>query len=123
MQGYLSIFPKLSNVIEKLKIANVIIIDEMYRMTRNIFCDVEQPLKQAMSIAKTSPFETKLYLLVGDLVQLPPICKHALRQNDILCKSCYVKSMPYWKMAQQHFLSISMRHAIDPKYLQFLNII
>jgi hypothetical protein len=31
--------------------------------------------------------------------------------------------MPYWKMAQQHFLSISMHHATDPKYLQFPNII
>jgi hypothetical protein len=61
VQGYLSIFPELSNVIEKLEIANVIIIDDMSRMTRNIFCDVEQTLKQAMSIAKTSPFETKLY--------------------------------------------------------------
>ncbi len=61
VQGYLSIFPKLSNVIKKLKIANVVIIDEMSMMTRNIFCDVEQHLKQAMSIAKTSPFETKLY--------------------------------------------------------------
>jgi hypothetical protein len=59
-----------------------------------------------MSIAKTSPFETKLVLLVGDLAQLPPICKHTLRQNDILCKCCHVKSTPYWKMAQQHFLSI-----------------
>ncbi len=48
-----------------------------------------------MSIAETSPFERKLVLLVGDLAQLPPICKHTLRQNDILCKSCYVKSMPY----------------------------
>jgi hypothetical protein len=76
-----------------------------------------------MSIAETFPFETKLVLLVGDLAQLPLICKHTLRQNDILCKSCYVKSMPYWKMAQQHFLSISMHHATDPKYLQFPNII
>ncbi len=84
---------------------------------------MEQRLKQAMSIAETFPFETKIVLLVGDLAQLPLICKHTLRQNDILCKSCYVKSMPYWKMAQQHFLSISMHHATYPKYLQFLNII
>jgi hypothetical protein len=95
VQGYLSIFPKLNNVIEKVKIANVVIIDEMSKMISNIFCAVEQCLKQAMSIVETFPFETKLVLLVGDLAQLPPICKHTLRQNDILCKSCYVKSMPY----------------------------
>jgi hypothetical protein len=84
---------------------------------------VEQRLKHAMSIAETSPFETKLVLLVGGLAQLPPICKHTLQQNDILCKSCYVKSMPYWKIAQHHFLSISMCHATNPKNLQFFNII
>jgi len=95
----------------------------MSMMISNILCAMEQRLKQAMSIAKTSPFETKLVLLVGDLAQLPPICKHTLRQNDILCKSCHVKSSPCWKMAQQHFLSISMCHATNPKYLQFLNII
>jgi hypothetical protein len=95
VQGYLSIFPELINVREKLKIANFIIIDEMSMMINNKFCAMEQRLKQAMSIAETFPFETKLVLLVGDLAQLPLICKHTLRQNDILCKSCYVKSMPY----------------------------
>jgi ATP-dependent exoDNAse (exonuclease V) alpha subunit len=76
-----------------------------------------------MSIAKTSPFQTKLVLLVGDLAQLPPICKHTLQQNDILCKSYHVKSTHGWKMAQQHFLSILMCHGTNLKYLQFLNII
>jgi hypothetical protein len=78
VQGYLSIFLELINVIEKLKIANVVILDEMSMMISNKFCVVEQHLKQAMSIAETSPFERKLVLLVGDLAQLPPICKHTL---------------------------------------------
>jgi len=69
---------------------------------------VEQCLKQAMSVVETSPFETKLVLLVGDLAQLPLICKHTLRQNDILCKSCHVNS-------------ISMCHATNPGYIQFFN--
>jgi hypothetical protein len=123
VRGYLSIFLEFNNIIEKLKIANVIIIDEMSMMTGNILCAMEQRLKQAMSIAKTSPFQTKLVLLVGDLAQLPPICKHTLQQNDILCKSYHVKSTPGWKMAQQHFLSILMCHGTNLKYLQFLNII
>jgi hypothetical protein len=72
----------------------------MSMMTNNILCVVEQHLKQAMSIVETSPFETKLVLLVGDLTQLLPICKHTLRPNDILCKSCHVKSMACWKMPQ-----------------------
>jgi hypothetical protein len=31
--------------------------------------------------------------------------------------------MSFWKMAQQIVLSISMCHATNPEYLQFLNII
>jgi hypothetical protein len=84
---------------------------------------MEQCLKQVNFIAKTSPFETKLILLIGDLAQLPPICKHALQQNDILRKCCHVKSTPCWKMAQHHFLSILMHHATNLEYLQLLNII
>jgi hypothetical protein len=114
MQRYLSILPKLNNVIEKQKIANVIIINEMSTMINNIFCIVEQRLKQAMFVVETSPFETKLVLLVGDLAQLPLICKHMLRQNDILCKSCDVNFT---------FLSISMCHATNFGYIQFFNII
>jgi len=105
---------KQNNVIKKQKITNVIIINEMSTMTNNIFCVVEQRLKQAMSVVETSPFETKLVLLVGDLAQLPLICKHMLRQNDILCKSCHVNST---------LLSISMCHATNPGYIQFFNII
>jgi hypothetical protein len=72
-------------------------------MTNNILCVVEQCSEQGMSIVGIFPFETKLVLYVDDLAQLPPICKHTLQQNDILCKSCHVKFMPWWKMAQQHF--------------------
>jgi hypothetical protein len=44
-----------------------------------------------MSTIETSPFETKLILLIGDLAQLPPICKHTLRQNDMMQKlSCKI---------------------------------
>jgi hypothetical protein len=70
--------PKPTNVIEKQKTANVIIINEISMMINNILCVVEQCLKQIMSVVKTSPFETKLVLLVGDLTQLPPIYKYTL---------------------------------------------
>jgi len=45
VRGYLSIFLEFNNIIEKLKIANVIIIDEMSLMTSNILCAMEQRLK------------------------------------------------------------------------------
>ncbi len=77
--GYLSILPKPHNVIEKLKSTNVIIIDEMSMMTSNMLCAIEQHLKQTMRVENTfQAFQTKLILLVGDLVQLLAICKHTL---------------------------------------------
>jgi hypothetical protein len=51
VQGYLLILLEPHNVIKKLKIANLIIINEMSMMTSNILCVMEQRLKQAMYIA------------------------------------------------------------------------
>jgi hypothetical protein len=76
-----------------------------------------------MHLENIFPFETKLILIVGNLAQLPPICKHIIQNNNILCKSCHIKFAPCWKTTKQHFLSISMHHAIDLEYLQFINII
>jgi hypothetical protein len=45
VQGYLSILPTPNNVIKKLKIVNLMIIDEMSMMTSNILCIMEQHLK------------------------------------------------------------------------------
>jgi hypothetical protein len=76
-----------------------------------------------MHLENISPFETKPCTLVGDLAQLPPICKHNIWNNKKLCKSCHIKFTPYWKVAKQHFLSIAMCHVIDLEYLQFFTII
>ncbi len=86
-------------------------------------CKVEQWLKQSMHLENISPFETKLILIVGTLAWLPPICKHTIWNNNIFCKSCHIKFAPCWKTTKRHFLSISMHHAINLGYLQFLNII
>jgi hypothetical protein len=76
-----------------------------------------------MHLENISPFETKLVLIVGNFAQLPPIYKHTIQNNDILCKSCHIKFAPCWKTTKQHFLSISMNHGTNFEYLQFLNII
>jgi hypothetical protein len=85
---YLSIVLETSVVIEIFKNAHVIIINKMSMMTSNMLSVVEQQLKQSMHLENISPFETKLVLIVGNLAQLPPIYKHTIRNNDILCKSC-----------------------------------
>jgi len=76
-----------------------------------------------MHLENISPFETKLVLIVGNLAQLPPIYRHTIRNDDILCKSCHIKFAPCWKTTKQYFLSISMNHGTNFEYLQFLNII
>ncbi len=72
--GYLSVLPQPSNILQSLKFANVIIIDEILMMISTMLCAIEQQLKQAQD--NMNPFANLLLLLVGDLAQLCPICKH-----------------------------------------------
>jgi hypothetical protein len=61
----LSVLPQLSNILQSLKYANVIIIDEMSMMTNIMLCAIEQRLKQAQN--NMNPFANVLLLLVRDL--------------------------------------------------------
>jgi hypothetical protein len=72
----------------------------MSMMTNNMLYIVEQWLKQSIHLENISPFETKLVLIVGDLAQLPPIYRHIIWNNDILCKSCHIKFASYWKKSK-----------------------
>jgi hypothetical protein len=47
----------------------------------------------------------------------------APKAPDIICRCCHISSAPCWASVLQHKLQISVRHATDPTYLQFLNII
>ena len=120
-RDYLSPLP--SNVLERLHSADVIVIDEMSMKTSYILCTVEHRLKQACRDTISNTFCNKLVLLVGYLAQLPAICMHAPKTPDIICRCCHISSALCWASALQHKLQISMRHATDPTYLQFLNII
>ena len=92
-------------------------------MTSYMLCTVEHRLKQACKDTISNTFCNKLVLLVGDLAQLPAICVHSPKAPDIICRCCHISSAPCWASALQHKLQISVRHATDPTYLQFLNII
>ena len=102
--GYLSIYFESSKVINRLQDADVIIINEMSMITSYMLCVIKQHLKHAMQAKNSSPFQTKLVLLVGDLTQLPAICKHNLCNNELICKACHIKISFYWSSAQQHYL-------------------
>ena len=122
-QGYLSPLQEPSIVLERLQMADVIIIDEMSMMTSYVLCTVEHRLKQAARSKSLNAFCNKLVLLVGDLAQLPAICIHSSKTPDILCRICYITYAPCWATPKHHTLRISVRHATNLTYLQFLNII
>jgi hypothetical protein len=122
-RGYLTPLAEPSTVLERLHSADVIVIDEMSMMTSYMLCTVEHRLKQACKDTISNTFCNKLVLLVGDLAQLPTICVHSPKAPDIICRCCHISSAPCWASAEHHKLQISVRHATDPTYLQFLNII
>ena len=80
--GYLSCISKPSKILDKIKTSDVIIIDEMSMMTSYVLCITEQHLKQATPLTNATPFQNRLVLLVGDLVQLPSICKYTLGRSQ-----------------------------------------
>ncbi len=62
-------------------------------------------------------------LLVGDLLQILTICKHSYFNREKYCRSCHIPTTPCWLNVTHHHISSSMKHASDPIYLNFLNII
>jgi hypothetical protein len=91
-------------------------------MTSIVLCVIEQRLKQSFQNV-VNPFDFILILLVGDLLQLPAICKHSYFDKEKCCRSCHISTTPCWLNATRHHISFPMRHASDPIYLNVLNII
>jgi hypothetical protein len=91
-------------------------------MTSNMFCVVEQRLKQSTYVINTSLFQNKLFIFVGDPTQLPTICIHTPKVLDVICKTCHNTSAPCWIVAKQHTFWAYIKHASDSTYLNFLNI-
>ncbi len=88
----------------------------MSMMISIILCAIKQHLKQAQG--NINPFANVL-LLVRDLAQLPTICKHSLKKNELYCNICHISLAPCWSMATQHVLIGFIKHSIDPIFLQF----
>jgi hypothetical protein len=60
---------------------------------------------------------------VGDTKQLPTICKHSLKKDEVYCINCHISMAPRWSTTSHHNLLTFMRHVTDPIFLQILNII
>jgi hypothetical protein len=75
LKGYLTTIIESSTKLKTIKQANLIVIDDMSMMTSIVLCVIKQRLKQSFQNVAI-PFDFILVLLVGDLLQLPTICKH-----------------------------------------------
>lgn len=95
----------------------------MSMMTSTLLCAVQKRIAQSNWNSGLFLLSMKSVFLVGDLTQLPPICKHTLKALDNLCRSCHISFAPRWSSSMQRPLLLSLLHALNPAYLQFLNII
>jgi hypothetical protein len=86
-------------------------------MTSVMLCAIKQAHNNS------NPFEKMLLLLVGDTKQLPTICKHSLKKDELYCVNCHISMAPCWSQAIHYDLQTFMKHVTDPIFLQFLNII
>ena len=73
-----------------------------------------------------------LIVLVGDLYQLPPVCRCLSQRRNVLdadalvpsvCATCHITKSLYWPGVTHHTLTASIRHASDPAYVSFLDIV
>jgi ATP-dependent exoDNAse (exonuclease V) alpha subunit len=64
-----------------------------------------------------------MLICVGDHAQLPPVCHCPRVEKDAFCARCHVTSSPFWPRFTMHHLTMSVRHALDKPYAEFLNII
>jgi ATP-dependent exoDNAse (exonuclease V) alpha subunit len=106
--------------------ADVIIIDEISMLPSDVFnmfmLKIEGVLRNEQ-VGDTCPLHNKLIILVGDLQQLPPVCKQHRLQAAPYCKTCHITGTAWWQQRVQHDLHTNVRHADDPDFLRFLNMV
>lgn len=99
-----------------LKGADVIIIDEVSLLTSDLLSAIAHRIHEVESddnVAVHGIFAQKLLILVGDLFQLPPVCKRHRRQP--FCKQCHLSNNFIFQAAVHCNLTFNVRHAADPR--------
>jgi hypothetical protein len=79
-------------------------------------------IKQA-SFEIDDPCVSKDLLVVGDMAQLPPRCNHFVESSNNVCNNSYSNISIFWRSSNHFTLTTLIRHAKNPKYLEFKNII
>jgi hypothetical protein len=108
--------------LQRLQLADVIIVDEMSMMTTIQLTTIYSRLKQ-VSKYNSDLFHSKILLCMGDMAQLPPICFYTVTDSEPFCRRCCIINYPIWTSGKYFTLINSVRHSKDPEYLHFLNII
>jgi hypothetical protein len=86
-----------------------------------MLCAIERHLKQIQN--NSNPFEKMLLLLIKDTKQLPTICKHSFKKDELYCVNCHILMARCWYQAIHYDLQTSMKHVTNPTFFQFLNMI
>jgi hypothetical protein len=107
----------------RLRACNVLIIEEFSMMTSKDLQVVIFRLLQAKEVYDFEQLVANMTIIIcGDEQQLPPVCRHSV-QGENVCMTCHITNSVFFQSAQHHVLTVSLRHATDPLYAAFLNII
>ena len=107
-----------------LQAARFVVCDELSMLTSSKLLIVLHRLSQATK--KGQP--RKVLLLVGDLSQLPPVCRHNRRKREeapTLCESCHLMCCQEFTSPANthHMLDSVYRQAADPEFADFLGVV
>ncbi|KAG2439759.1 hypothetical protein HYH02_010636 [Chlamydomonas schloesseri] len=130
---------------EALREADVFIIDEFSMVTDVQLTLILMCIWHATSYTSLDDMlANKLIILVGDHAQLPPVCQCNSRDSHIaamartaapvamdlggwdelpLCEQCHICANDFFSAAPKYRLPASVRHAKDPEFAAFLDII
>lgn len=126
VHGSLSPMRQLAVASIALQMAGIVICDEFSMLTAATL----NVITSRMSQATPKGHHRKVLLLVGDLGQLPPICRHGSRRlrgvelpDDLpgLCPHCHLLRSDEFKQGRHLRLSKVYRQAEDVQFAEFLN--
>jgi hypothetical protein len=102
----------------KLKLTEVIIIDEVSMVHKNILGLIDRMLRQVTNIDK--PFGNKIVILGGDWKQLLPIVKASFSNTVHAQIEACIQSHELYDLFEHLTLTVNMRAITDPAYAKLL---
>jgi hypothetical protein len=118
--GQLNPLHRSSEAFDKIYSTDIIIIDECSMLILDILKHIVSRMHEVQQGQDRSihPFCMKMLLLVGNLCQLPAVCKHIVMD---FCLLCHLSASLFFSYIQIHNLTTILQQALDPIFLAFLN--